>query len=60
MQTSINFDSDYRDKLSETQADTIIEEDDTESFKDVPITEKTQKEESPGKYSRFLKSISLG
>jgi hypothetical protein len=60
MQTSINFDSDYRDKLSETQADTIIEEDDTESFKEVATIEKTEKDESPGKCSRFLKSISLG
>jgi hypothetical protein len=60
MKTSINFDSDYRDKLSDTQPNTIIEEDDSESFKDVPTIKKTEKEESPGKCSRLLKSISLG
>ena len=57
MPTSINFDSNFTDKLSANQVETTIEEGD-ESFKDLPLIDKTEKDQ--GKCLKFLKVISLG
>ena len=57
MSQSINFDSNFKAKLSANQVETTLEEDD-ESFKDLPFIDKTEKEQ--GKCSKFLMFISLG
>ena len=57
MSTSFNFDSNFTDKLSANQVETTIEEGD-ESFKDLPLIDKTEKDQ--GKCLKFLKVISLG
>jgi hypothetical protein len=59
MSQSINLERDFMEKISANQEETTTLEEGDESFRDLPLIDKTEKGQE-NKCSKFLKIISLG